>query len=262
MASDIFKINEDCHNQIKTLKKDIGRIKDLPIFKYFNIWNSLIDGYILGDVYSFNCPAIFLEIQLGKPTNLGRGYTSYPECILRFHIISNLLDSGNGNMEQNEEVFDLRDLIVELFNGSGKISRCSSLMIEEDVMDYQHKNIYKYIVSFKTNFIDTKGSNLCKATYGYLVNPTLNLNIFKSWFSQSTYIVGKTIVYRGKIYICKVENSDVLFNLDNWDLVSDWFKGNTYLVDSYVAYNSDVYKCLVENSDSTFNPTNWIKSNI
>lgn len=229
---------------------------------YFNIWNDQVDDLIRGNTYAFGTDnACFVELSLGDAKMLGAGFTSYPDCMIRLHIVNWILDGGNGTMEQNLKVFDSRDLIKEKFlDKKVGISYCSTLMNCEDRLDYNHEGLYVYILSFNCNFIDSKGSSLDpdKITVGYLVNPNLNLNVFNVWCSGANYFELKSAVsYRDVIYLCKTNNSDELFNEDNWHIVNPWIPPTKYIVGDYICYDYVIYKCITENSDLTFVPANW-----
>lgn len=127
--------------------------------------------------YSFDTPAIFIEFDLGTATIGMQGVTFYPDTLLSFHLVETLLNAGD-TMEQNLPIFDTRDLIKKTFNGA-QISFCSSMMCVSDKQDFKHDNVYKYVITFKTQFIDNSGSNIDKGeNYSELINPTLEVNIF------------------------------------------------------------------------------------
>lgn len=129
------------------------------LYKYINIYDMQVDEMIQSDAnsnYSFKTPSFFVEIILGTGVSWNDDFTSYPEALLKFYLINTVLHSGD-DMEQNLKIFDIRDQTVAAFKNS-QISWCSDPILVEDEMDYKHGSIYKYKLSFKTNFIDSKGS--------------------------------------------------------------------------------------------------------
>lgn len=229
-------------------------------FKYYNIWDDQIDEMICGESYSYSLPSIFLEVILGEPKMLGAGFTSYPECQFRFHIADMFLNKED-YMEQNTQVFEIRDSAKNILQNLN-ISYCSTFIPIEDKMDYKHGNVYKYILGFKTNFIDNAGSvdYPGNATWGYLVNPTLNINIFKTWFGGIEYVQDvNVIVYRGDIYICSLSNSDLIFDVTKWLKITLWQPNLEFSLDSHCVYQSIVYKCTEANEDYTFDINKWLK---
>lgn len=165
---------------IQEIFKSIKDSKGIMIFKYFNIWDNQIDEAILGKTYSFMTPAVFIEVNTGEGNTLGGGYTSYPKCEITLHIVDNFLNSDE-TLEQNLEVFDLRDISKSKLNRK-TLSSCSALMNILDMEDFKHDNIYKYRLGFLTNFIDDKGSLYDtdaddSLTFDTLVNPTINISV-------------------------------------------------------------------------------------
>lgn len=129
----------------------------IPEFNFVHIWNDQFSQIEEGSSYSFPFPNCFIEIV--SPNNyepIGRGYAS-GELLVRFHIGHEEYDAGGGNMEQNTNVFTLRNKVVNKFNNFQPIAT-SSLMRVNEQQDYAHTNIYHYIVDFKCSFIDSLGS--------------------------------------------------------------------------------------------------------
>ena len=66
-------------------------------------------------------------------------------------------------MEQNLTIHDLRDLVfakLSLF----KPTMCSEMFKVSETMDYEHTNIYHYVIDFRTGFIDNTASTLITPT--------------------------------------------------------------------------------------------------
>lgn len=242
--------------------------KGKKIFKYCNIWDNQIDEMILGSNYAFALPALFIEFIPGECKMMGMGMSQYPQTEITFHIVNQILDGNNDTMERNLPIFDLRDLVKAKFVGFG-ISFCSNLMCCYDKLDYKHGNTYKYLLSFNCNFIDSKGSGFdpdSGLVWGYLDNPTLNINIVHEWISGKFYNVADAIqgqfanvvIYRGQIYQCSNPNFDIIFDSNNWFPVNLWTP-RQYNYGDMVLYYSYVYSCVVPNNDTVFNSNNWIK---
>lgn len=135
----------------------LAKVKQLTAFKFVQIWNNQLQQLADGSTYSFPMPCAFIEIL--TPTNylpLGGGY-SVSDLVIRIHIGHEEYDAGNGNFEQNTNVFTLRDAIIGHLNNYQPVA-CSSLMKGAELQDFEHTNIYHYIVEFKTAFIDSVGS--------------------------------------------------------------------------------------------------------
>lgn len=265
MPSRTAKIYTDLLDIVKSISNtdDPNRPSDYPYFVYCNVWDDQIDESILSENYAFNYPACFIEVDLGEGVQWMAGMSSYPDTIISFHIVGYLLDGGNDNMEQNLTIFEIKDLIKSKILGKNP-SYCSSLQVCADKQDFKHKGVYKYVLSFRTNFIDKAGSDYDPLgrdqKFGYITDGTINLNSFKLWESGNDYTSGlNAISYRGSIYLCIISNSDDSFDEGKWELIPIWKPKNSYIVNDLVAFGSSIYECSTDNSDEVFNPSNWNK---
>jgi hypothetical protein len=265
MPSRTAKIYTDLLDIVKSIPNTINTDRTIqdPYFIYCNIWDIQIDESILGSNYAFNYPACFIEVDLGEGTQWMAGMSSYPDTIISFHIVGYLLDGGNDNMEQNIPIFTIKDLIKSKILGKNP-SNCSSLQVCADKQDFKHKGVYKYILSFRTNFIDKCGSDYDPLgrdqQFGYITDGTMNLNSFKLWESNNDYTSGlNAISYRGLVYLCVISNSDIDFDVSKWELINIWTPSISYQVFDLVAFGSSIYECAIANSDDVFNVANWNK---
>ena len=76
---------------------------------------------------------------------------------VRIHIGHEEYDAGNGDFEQNVNIFTYRDSIINVLNNF-QPTACSTLMKNSEEQDYVHTNIYHYKIEFTTAFVDSKGS--------------------------------------------------------------------------------------------------------
>jgi len=205
-------------SRIKQIYTDILLILEDMDWKYKNIYDNQTDEMIIGSSYSFLTPAVFIEFDLGQAVQGNGGFTFYPDTLLSFHIVDTLLNDGD-NMEQNLGIFDLRDSIKKKFTGS-KVSFCSAMMCVSDKKDFKHNNVYKYIVSFKTQFIDNSGSDIDKGEqWLILTSPTLGLTVVWSWVSGKQYEIGNRVGVEGIGYSCIEANNDKVFDPSKWELI-------------------------------------------
>ena len=128
----------------------------IPEFKFVRIWNNQLEQLEEGSTYSFPMPCCFVEILTANDyTPIGRGYGT-GELVVRIHIGHEEYDSLEQTMEQNFNVFSLRNKVVNKLNNYQPIAT-SSLMRVSEQQDYTHNNIYHYIVDFRCAFIDSWG---------------------------------------------------------------------------------------------------------
>lgn len=124
---------------------------------YARMWNNQLKDQAEGKTYSFPFPCSFLE--LINPTNynrLGNGIDE-SDVVWRIHLAHEQLDAMDGTFEQDLTIFDLRDSIVALLSGF-KPTGCGSMVRIHEEQDYNHDNIYHYMIDFICGFIDSKGS--------------------------------------------------------------------------------------------------------
>ena len=121
------------------------------------VWNDQANRLNDGAGYSFTTPAAFIEWQsLNEAVRLSNGITSQ-DFLWRVHLLDQQLDAADGTLDQNLEIFDLRDKVKTALTGM-KPTNCGNLMFNGEEQDYTHNNLYHYILEFKAALIDTKGS--------------------------------------------------------------------------------------------------------
>ena len=148
----------DVYQDLKT------KITEATTSGFVHIWNNQLEQLADGETYAFPFPCYFIEIQAPTPYDpIGRGYST-GELIIKIHIGHEEYDAGNGNYEENVNIFTLRDNIIKNLNSYQPIA-CSSLMKIAENQDYVHTNIYHYVIDFKCAFIDSKGSIDEQLTY-------------------------------------------------------------------------------------------------
>lgn len=135
----------------------IERVQDNAAnFRFVRIWNNQLDQLADGDTYAFPFPNVFFEIEAPAQYNpLGQGF-SVSDIKIRIHIGHEEYDAGSDLLEQNTNVFTLRNQIVNLFTNF-QPSGCSSMMRVGGFPDYVHTNIYHDIVEFICSFVDDSG---------------------------------------------------------------------------------------------------------
>ena len=123
---------------------------------FCRIWNNQLRYMEDGAIESFPMPCSFVEVVMSQQhTQLSSGFTE-SDVTFRVHLAAVEYDAQNGTLEQNYSIFTLRDTVVALltyFEPSG----CSRLMKIAEQQDYEHTNVYHYVVDFQCSFIDTTG---------------------------------------------------------------------------------------------------------
>lgn len=134
----------------------LNKIQTGSSITFARIWNNQFKYMESQQIESYPFPCAFIEVLM--PNNydqLGLGYTD-SEITFRIHIGQTQYDAGDGTMEQNTTIFSLRDEIIKLLTYYEPPS-CSALQKVSETQDYEHTNIYHYIIDFKCSFIDDRG---------------------------------------------------------------------------------------------------------
>lgn len=121
------------------------------------IWNNQLAWEEQGKLYNYLKPAVFLEvINNVQYDELGLGMQS-ADVGWRIHLIDEFYDAQDGTLEQDLQIFDLRDQVVALLS-LYEPTACGPLVRTAEGQDYEHKNLYHYVIDFICNFTDSKGS--------------------------------------------------------------------------------------------------------
>jgi hypothetical protein len=123
---------------------------------YARVWNNQLKDEEGGRTYDFPKPAAFVEILNGTSWEvLGQGYRN-ADLAFRIHLVHEFYNN-EGTFEQDLGIFDLRDSVVSLLHLYCP-SGCGPLCAIREEQDYEHKNLYGYIVEFVCNFVDDAGN--------------------------------------------------------------------------------------------------------
>lgn len=124
---------------------------------YARVWNNQVLFEAEGDNYAFPKPAAFVEV-INNATyeEIGGGYASC-DIVFRIHLVHEYYNQ-DGTFEQDLEIFDLRDQLIGLLNHY-KPTGCGLLVRMAEAQQYDHANVYEYLIDFGCNFTDSTGSD-------------------------------------------------------------------------------------------------------
>lgn len=121
------------------------------------IWNNQLAAEKDAQYVDYLKPAVFLEVINNVIYDeLGYGMQS-ADVGWRIHIIDEFYDAQDSTYEQDLGIFDLRDQMVALLS-LYEPTACGPLVRTAEEQDYDHDNLYHYIIDFICNFTDSKGS--------------------------------------------------------------------------------------------------------
>jgi hypothetical protein len=145
----------DIMTQLGTIQALTLDNKTVPL--YVRIFNNQPKKKEQGKMQAYQLPAAFVEVL--KPVNHQQllNQVADSDLVIAIHIEHWQADAGDGTMEQDLGIFDLRDAVIACMVGF-QPTGCGHLMLTAEGPDYDHDNLYVYIVEFTANFTDTKGS--------------------------------------------------------------------------------------------------------
>jgi hypothetical protein len=141
--------------RLTTIQVQNQDLQTVPL--YVRIWNNQPQKQKSGKIQAYPLPAAFVEVI--KPTKfkpLLNG-ASESDLVWRIHLQHWFTDAQDGTMEQDLLIFDLRDQVLATLN-LYKPTSCGNLMFSDEGQDFNHDDIYVYLVEFTCSFIDSKGS--------------------------------------------------------------------------------------------------------
>ena len=169
------------------IKTQLETIKDIDglsnKIKFIHIWNNQTHWIEEGQGYDFLKPAVFIEfVNAQQIVDIGGGVQQYDPLEINLHIIHQFMDASDGTLEQNLDIFDLKQLVYAALQtwhcqGSGPFTRIS------EEQDYDHPHIYHFIQTFRTSYVD---SSQAIPIGGYDIDPTLDLVLTPVVLPQST----------------------------------------------------------------------------
>jgi len=123
---------------------------------YTRIWNSQVRGLDTGETYSWPTPAAFVEfvtpVTFGQ---MGQGFLN-ADLGVKIHLI-HVFYNQEGTFEQDLDIFGLRDSIVKTMSAYCPTA-CGPLNMVNESQDYDHTNVYHYVIEFICNFVDSTAS--------------------------------------------------------------------------------------------------------
>lgn len=136
----------------------------VPDINFTNVWNNHAEKMKSTDengapIYGINCPAVLVEwADDTEITQLGNGVQLYDPLFIRIHILHDEIDSQDGNMDQNLNVFTLKQYIFQALQGFEPDGAVAFVRVSE-TRDYDHTNLYHFIQTYQTNYMDSTMSN-------------------------------------------------------------------------------------------------------
>lgn len=129
----------------------LAALRAITELKHVAVWNNQFAYMEDGLDYSFPMPCAFLELDTSTLDDIGNGFEGSDIKVI-LHIGQNVLNSDY--IEQNLTIFALRDLVIKklkTFQGA----TTGLLTKNSEQQDFDHSNVYHYVIGYSTHFIDT-----------------------------------------------------------------------------------------------------------
>ena len=126
----------------------------LTTIKHIAVYNDQLGLVDDRNSASYDYPAVFIEMVTDIPArSVGNGVQLYEPLDIRIHIVYQQLDSQLGTLDENLDVLDFKQTVYQNLQGF-EPNGASTFFRVSEVQDYQHTNIYHYIVTFRTTYLD------------------------------------------------------------------------------------------------------------
>lgn len=127
---------------------------EVPECKFIAMWNNQVERLQEGKDYSFLTPAVLIEFPVDAPCDqVGNGVRVFDPYPIIFHIVDNRLDNYDGTMEENFEVFRVKQKVYKAFQ-LFKTPGSSSFNCTSEGADNDHNNVYHFLQTFTTTWTD------------------------------------------------------------------------------------------------------------
>jgi hypothetical protein len=128
------------------------KLIDIGSFNWVAIWNGQINKMHDAKAFAIQNPSAYIQIETNDFKQLGESYQGV-DLHIDIHIISEELDAGDGDIDSQISVFKLRDDVVKTFS-LYKTNMGGFMVKINETQDYNHTNLYHYIIQYVIHYID------------------------------------------------------------------------------------------------------------
>lgn len=135
----------------------LSQLQTILDLKTVRVYNNDFKALEAGKCEIFALPAALVEIvSIENMLPVGAGFSS-SDLTVRIHVGHEYYNQ-DGTLNQDLTIFDLKDKIVRKLSGWAGVG-CSSFQRVGESQNFEHDNVYVYMVDFSTHFIDSAGSD-------------------------------------------------------------------------------------------------------
>lgn len=151
---------------------------EVPSITYVRVFNNQFENAVNeNNTYDFPMPCVFVEfVNEQEPKQLGEGVQLFEPLLVKLHLGVNELDSADGNLDQNLQIFTLKDSLFKAMN-KFEPDKASVFIRVAEAQDYDHTNIYVFTQTYKTTWVDFNREEPLNPTY---TTPITDLTITKT----------------------------------------------------------------------------------
>ncbi len=223
-------------------------------------------GWSEGSSFSTQLPGIFIEFVTENVMVLSQGVESFDPLDIKIHIIDNMIDAGDGTQDQNLRIFDFKHQVYLLLK-QFKPTRCVPLFRVSERQDYDHDNLYHYVQTYRTNYIDNSMQTpVDGTTYGPPSNFTTTLiSLTAAIYNPiQSYALNSIVSYDGQLYIntTAIGSGGEAWNPAHWELLNTGSVYNptlSYALNSVVSHSGQLYinTTAIGSGGEAWNPAHW-----
>lgn len=141
---------------IQSLLSGILNLDGQPV--WIAMWNDQLSKSIKKDeegepYYNIQFPAVFLEIVNPERQSIGNGW-QLSDFNFNLHILHRQDDAADGTVDQNLDVFDLKESIYQAVYMQW-VTDFGQFDYIEEIQDTNHANVYHFVQTFTSNWVDS-----------------------------------------------------------------------------------------------------------
>ena len=150
------------------------------VFNTVAVYNDQITRMKNGSGTTYWLPAVFIELRTYNENTIGDQLTNADIDVI-FHVAHMELDSGIGTLDQNLNIFTMRDYVKSTFS-MFKPTNCGLFVWKGEQQQFNHDNINEYKLTYKCHYIDNVANSLITGTQYEYANAGIT---FSFGYSQS-----------------------------------------------------------------------------
>jgi hypothetical protein len=196
----------------------------VPVVPFIGMWNDQVKYWFTGVLTNTQIPAIFVEFKSEDIIILGQGIESFDPLDIKIHIIDNMLDAGDGTQDQNLQIFDFKQQVYAVLKDF-QPTNCVKLFRVSEKQDYDHDNLYHYVQTYRTCYIDNSMQlpvdGTCYPSTGGITT-TLNLLTAPIYNPAKSYALNSVVSYDWQLYknTTAIGTGGEAWNPAHWELLN------------------------------------------